>query len=138
MAALRQLVTGSDVCAPSDGSGGSAANAASALADQLLGRTNKAQERLRELPGANVAPAGPSAQAPVYAPTVADAARAVAEGDAMFWPGAPAFRQHPQATDFADEFLRQQGALPPGAPPGFHQAGPQHPIGRGPLQPMMP
>lgn len=59
-------------------------------------------------------------------------------GDAMFWPGAPAFRQHPQATDFADEFLRQQGALPPGAPPGFHQAGPQHPIGRGPLQPMMP
>lgn len=33
-----------------------------------------------QLPGANVAPAGPSAQAPVYAPTVADAARAVAEG----------------------------------------------------------
>lgn len=49
MAALRQMVTGSDVCAPSDGTGGNAANAASALADQLLGRTNKAQERLREV-----------------------------------------------------------------------------------------
>lgn len=46
--AVRQLVTGSDVCAPSDGPGG-AANAASALADQLLGRTGKAQERLREV-----------------------------------------------------------------------------------------
>ncbi len=49
MAALRQMVTGSDVCPPSDGTGGNAANAASALADQLLGRTNKAQERLREV-----------------------------------------------------------------------------------------
>jgi hypothetical protein len=47
--AVRQLVTGSDVCAPSDG-GGDVANAASALADQLLGRTGKAQEKLREVP----------------------------------------------------------------------------------------
>lgn len=46
--AVRQLVTGSDVCAPSDAPG-SAANAASALADQLLGRTGKAQEKLREV-----------------------------------------------------------------------------------------
>ena len=49
MAALRQLVRGSDVCAPSDGSGSGAVHAASSLADQLLGRTNKAQERLREV-----------------------------------------------------------------------------------------
>ena len=48
--ALRQLVTGSDVCAPSDGSGGGPANAAMALADQLLGtKRGDAQQDQQQL-----------------------------------------------------------------------------------------
>ena len=47
---LRELVTGSDVCTPGDGGGPS--NAAGALADTLLGRGAKTQQRLREVPTA--------------------------------------------------------------------------------------
>lgn len=110
--AVRQLVTGSDVCAPSDGSGGPA-NAASALADQLLGRTGKAQERLRELPGANLPPAaGPSAQGPIHAPSVADAARALATGDAMrMWPGEVTSQR--MGHNMAEEFLGLGHGVPP-------------------------
>ena len=45
--ALRDFVTGSDACTPGDGAGPS--NAAGALANTLLGRGSKQQERLREV-----------------------------------------------------------------------------------------
>ena len=45
--ALREFVTGSDACTPGDGAGPS--NAAGALANTLLGRGSKQQERLREV-----------------------------------------------------------------------------------------
>ena len=45
--ALRDFVTGSDACTPGDGAGPS--NAAGALANTLLGRASKQQERLREV-----------------------------------------------------------------------------------------
>jgi hypothetical protein len=48
--AMRQLVTGADACAPSDGSDAGPANAAAALANQLLGMGNdKTQERLHQV-----------------------------------------------------------------------------------------
>lgn len=45
--ALRELITGSDICTPGDGAGPS--NAAGALADTLLGRGAKTQQQLREV-----------------------------------------------------------------------------------------
>ena len=45
--ALRDFVTGSDMCTPDEGAGPS--NAAAALANSLLGRSAKDQERLREV-----------------------------------------------------------------------------------------
>jgi hypothetical protein len=48
--AMRQLVTGADACGPSDGSDAGPANAAAALANQLLGMGNdKTQERLHQV-----------------------------------------------------------------------------------------
>lgn len=48
--AMRQLVTGADACGPSDGSEAGPANAAAALANQLLGMGNdKTQERLHQV-----------------------------------------------------------------------------------------
>ncbi len=48
--AMRQLVTGADACGPSDGSEAGPANAAAALANQLLGTGNdKTQERLHQV-----------------------------------------------------------------------------------------
>jgi len=107
--ALRDFVTGSDACTPGDGAGPS--NAAGALANTLLGRASKQQERLREvgslmsrmhvsqhvgpqnslnavshacvvqLPGVHgPSGPGPSVYAAPRAPTVADIARAAAEG----------------------------------------------------------
>ena len=46
--ALRELVTGSDACTPAEGGAGPS-NAMASLADSLLGRSSKAQERLREV-----------------------------------------------------------------------------------------
>jgi len=46
--ALRELVTGSDACTPAEGGAGPS-NAMASLADTLLGRSSKAQERLREV-----------------------------------------------------------------------------------------
>lgn len=46
--ALRELVTGSDACTPAEGGAGPS-NAMAGLADSLLGRSSKAQERLREV-----------------------------------------------------------------------------------------
>lgn len=45
--ALRDFVTGSDMCTPDEGAGPS--NAAATLANSLLGRSAKDQERLREV-----------------------------------------------------------------------------------------
>ena len=45
--ALRDLVTGSDMCTPDEGAGPS--NAAATLANSLIGRSAKDQERLREV-----------------------------------------------------------------------------------------
>lgn len=45
--ALRDFVTGSDMCTPDEGAGPS--NAAATLANTLLGRSAKDQERLREV-----------------------------------------------------------------------------------------
>lgn len=45
--ALRDFVTGNDMCAPDEGAGPS--NAAATLANSLLGRSAKDQERLREV-----------------------------------------------------------------------------------------
>lgn len=47
MSGLRDLVTGADACTPSDGAGPS--NAASSLADALLGRRAKTQAQLQEV-----------------------------------------------------------------------------------------
>lgn len=48
--AMRQLVTGADACGPSDGTDAGPANAAAALANQLLGMGNdKTQERLHQV-----------------------------------------------------------------------------------------
>lgn len=48
--AMRQIVTGADACGPSDGSDAGPANAAAALANQLLGMGNdKTQERLHQV-----------------------------------------------------------------------------------------
>ena len=44
---LRELVTGNDVCSPGDGEGPS--NAIAGLANTLVGRYGKEQERLREV-----------------------------------------------------------------------------------------
>lgn len=52
--ALRELVTGSDVCTPGDGAGPS--NAAGALADTLLGRGAKNQQRLRDVRSSGLTP----------------------------------------------------------------------------------
>ena len=47
---MRQIVTGADACGPSDGSEAGPANAAAALANQLLGMGNdKTQERLHQV-----------------------------------------------------------------------------------------
>ena len=46
--AFRELVTGNDACMPADGGAGPS-NAMASLADSLLGRSSKAQERLREV-----------------------------------------------------------------------------------------
>ena len=46
--AFRELVTGSDACTPADGGAGPS-NAMASLADSLLGRSSKAQERPREV-----------------------------------------------------------------------------------------
>ena len=46
--ALRDLVTGSDMCTPSDGGAGPS-NAAASLVNTLLGRSKQDQERLREV-----------------------------------------------------------------------------------------
>ena len=45
--ALRDFVTGNDMCTPDEGAGPS--NAAATLANSLLGRSAKDQERLREV-----------------------------------------------------------------------------------------
>ena len=45
--ALRDFVTGSDMCTPDEGAGPS--NAAATFANSLLGRSAKEQERLREV-----------------------------------------------------------------------------------------
>ena len=45
--ALRDFVTGSDMCTPDEGAGPS--NAAATLANSLLGKSAKDQERLREV-----------------------------------------------------------------------------------------
>ena len=45
--ALRDFVTGSDMCTPDEGAGPS--NAAATFANSLLGRSAKDQERLREV-----------------------------------------------------------------------------------------
>ena len=47
MATLRNLVTGSDVCTPSDGAGPS--NAASSLVNAILGGRSKQQQQLHEV-----------------------------------------------------------------------------------------
>lgn len=47
MSGLRDFVTGSDACTPGDGAGPS--NAASSLADALLGRRAKTQTQLGEV-----------------------------------------------------------------------------------------
>ena len=47
MASIRGLVTGSDVCTPSDGAGPS--NAASSLVNTLLGGRSKQQQQLQEV-----------------------------------------------------------------------------------------
>ncbi len=67
----------------------------------------------------------------------------VGTGDAMFWPGAPVFQQQGRGADYADEFLRQQGA-PRGAThhPGHHPGGAPHhtlPVGGtgGAVQPFL-
>lgn len=52
--ALRELITGSDICTPGDGAGPS--NAAGALADTLLGRGAKNQEQLRDVRAHSHAP----------------------------------------------------------------------------------
>jgi peroxin-5 len=44
---VRDFVTGSDVCAPSDGAGPS--NAMGSLVNTLLGSSSKTQEQLREV-----------------------------------------------------------------------------------------
>lgn len=46
--AMRELVTGSDVCTPSDGGAGPS-NALSSFTNSLLGQSSKQQERLREV-----------------------------------------------------------------------------------------
>lgn len=48
MSALRDLVTGSDACAPSGAAG---TNAVGALVNNLLGGASKVQEQLREVSG---------------------------------------------------------------------------------------
>lgn len=48
--ALRDFVTGSDMCTPDEGAGPS--NAAATFANSLLGRSAKDQERLREVSAA--------------------------------------------------------------------------------------
>jgi hypothetical protein len=47
---LRELVTASDICTPSDGGAGPS-NALGSLADTLLGRSAKQKERLSEVSG---------------------------------------------------------------------------------------
>ena len=44
---LREMVTGNDACTPEGGAGPS--NAFSGLANNLLGNSSKAQERLKEV-----------------------------------------------------------------------------------------
>ncbi|DBB03443.1 hypothetical protein WJX82_005278 [Trebouxia sp. C0006] len=136
--ALRDFVTGRDMCTPDDGAGPS--NAAATLANSLLGRSAKDQERLRELPGVQGLP-GPSVYGGGFAPTVDSVAQAAAEGGAFDIPGAarPAefagnnflreFEQHEGVSDQYQHFDnifeqgRQRGALPgPGfRPPDRHE-----------------
>jgi hypothetical protein len=47
MSGMRDFVTGSDLCTPSDGAGPS--NAVGALVNQLLGGASKTQEQLRDV-----------------------------------------------------------------------------------------
>jgi peroxin-5 len=84
MASLRNWVTGSDACAPSDSMGGN--NAASSFADALLGGRSKRQQRLHELPSV-VGQEHP--HAPHGQETPEDAATALAETPLPAIPGMP-------------------------------------------------
>lgn len=92
---LRDLISGSDVCTPSDGAGPS--NAASSFVNVLLGGRTKQKQQLNELPG--VGQAGSSLAPAPFQPLTADQAAAVAlHGDL---PSVPGF-SHPSSSTAAD------------------------------------
>ncbi|KAK9841528.1 hypothetical protein WJX74_007257 [Apatococcus lobatus] len=145
--ALRGLVTGSDNCTPADGAGPS--NALGSLADSLLGGASKQQERLRELPSLQQNGAGLSwAGAPLQAPSIDAAVRAVSEGGRSGMEGSTALNDQrmqflrqvsPELADF-EEIYAQQGR--PGTAPGpphlpWQEAWRDEQQGSEPLQPFL-
>ncbi|CAL8464869.1 g4404 [Coccomyxa elongata] len=85
--AMREIVTGSDVCTPSDGGAGPS-NALSSFTNSFLGQSSKQQERLREVPGVHgLAGAAPWSHSS-GSNSVEATARAAAEGEVMTVPGA--------------------------------------------------
>ncbi|CAL5229175.1 g12450 [Coccomyxa viridis] len=135
---LRELATASDVCTPAD-DGAGPSNALSSFTNTLLGRSSKAQERLRELPGVNGVPT-PAPWAQAGPSSVEAAARAAAEGELMGIPGV----SHGAPGD-VEEFLAQSRAGHPGPVPRefadferiYQGAQPGRPMGAGlPAGPM--
>ncbi|KAK9837124.1 hypothetical protein WJX81_004650 [Elliptochloris bilobata] len=146
--ALRELVTGNDACTPAEGGAGPS-NAMASLADSLLGRSSKVQERLRELPGMAGA-AGPSGLQEYAGSSASAAAFAAAEEDAMAVPGAasssgytreangfgaqhgfagpPSVLGHvpPEFAEFEDIYAQARFGRPPGFAPG--RGGPPPPL----------
>jgi hypothetical protein len=80
---VRDFVTGSDVCAPSDGAGPS--NAVGAFVNTLLGSSSKTQEQLREVRRARGAPRRRSRGSHASARSRPTAARRAAASDRAVW-----------------------------------------------------